>query len=434
MKVEKPVVGFEIHVELETKSKMFCGCPADHFGKKPNSQTCPVCLGLPGALPVSNEKAVDWTIMIGMALNCKVNKVSKFDRKHYFYPDLPKGYQISQYDKPFCTGGYLDTTDGRVRITRVHLEEDTGKLQHKNIKGKDASLVDFNRSGVPLVEIVTEPDIKSSKQAKEFGQKLRSIVRSLGVSDCDMEKGTMRLEANISLGMSLGYKVEVKNVNSFRFIGRSIDYEIERQKKLIEKGEIPTQETRGWDESLNKTKSQRIKEEAADYRYFPEPDIPPIHISEEQIEKIRSQIPELPDEVKKRWIDLGMREDYAAQLSVNSNTSKYIDEVIKSCKKMNVGLQKAVGMIVNNLVDITKVKPEEIPNIIKKEADSKIADTGQLEEIVKKVIDQLPKVAKDYQEGKDQAIGALIGKAMALSQGKADGKLLKQIFESKLRS
>ncbi|MFH1967092.1 MAG: Asp-tRNA(Asn)/Glu-tRNA(Gln) amidotransferase subunit GatB, partial [Patescibacteria group bacterium] len=245
------ICGLEIHAELKTKSKMFCGCKNDPFGaEQPNIYTCPVCLGMPGGLPVANRQAIEWTIQLGLALNCKINLFSKFDRKHYFYPDLPKGYQISQYDQPFCHDGWIETSQGRVAITRVHLEEDTGKLLHKTIEGKKVSLVDFNRGGVPLVEIVTEPDIKSAEQAKELAQTLHQIIRYLNIGDCNMEQGGMRLEANVSLsadGQLPDYKTEVKNINSFRFLEQAINFEEVRQAKLLDQGQAPVQETRGFD-------------------------------------------------------------------------------------------------------------------------------------------------------------------------------------------
>ena len=328
----EPVIGLEVHVELKTKSKMFCGCSAEYFGKNPNTHICPVCLGLPGALPVPNKKSIEWCIMIGLALNCKINNFSKFDRKNYFYPDLPKGYQISQYDQPFAVGGYIHLegetsrhlpagAKKRIMIRRVHMEEDTGKLIHQG----DSTLIDFNRCGVPLVEIVTEPDFESAEEVVEYLKKLQQIVRYLGVSDADMEKGDMRLEPNISLSpchpeLVSGsqyqqtkmlkqdgyqtvtrqvqhdnrklpkYKVEVKNINSFRFVEKAIEYEIKRQGKILDDGRTPSQETRGWDEDKQKTVTQRVKEEANDYRYFPEPDIPPIRLSESQISNLKSQI------------------------------------------------------------------------------------------------------------------------------------------------
>ncbi|MDZ7586531.1 MAG: Asp-tRNA(Asn)/Glu-tRNA(Gln) amidotransferase subunit GatB, partial [Patescibacteria group bacterium] len=300
---------------------MFCGCSGDHFGKKPNSQTCPVCLGLPGALPVPNHQAIDWALMIGLALNCQVNLESTFDRKHYFYPDLPKGYQISQFDDPFCQQGFLDLDSGKkIRINRVHLEEDTAKMQHRLVKGKKITLVDFNRSGVPLVEIVTEPDISNGQEAKEFLKKLRGIIRSLQVSDCDMEKGSMRLEPNISWSQSLinlaKYKVEIKNLNSFRFAEQSIDYELKRQKSLLDHGQTPIQETRGFNAKLKRTYSQRIKETSADYRYFPEPDIPPIVFTKEYIENLRQKLPKLPAQMIQELINNFHLNTHTAQLLV----------------------------------------------------------------------------------------------------------------------
>ena len=432
-----PIIGAEIHVELKTKSKMFCGCKNDPFkAEKPNMYTCPVCLGLPGAIPVPNKKAIDWTIMLGLALNCQIDKESKFDRKHYFYPDLAKGYQISQYDEPFCTNGFVETSFGKVGITRVHLEEDTAKLQHAKVKDKNASLIDFNRSSVPLVEIVTEPDIHSSDQAKEFLNIIRNLVRSLDISDANMEQGSMRLEANISLtndGSLPDYKVEVKNINSFRFFGLSVESEIIRQTEILENEKTPKQETRGWRESKKTTVSQRSKEKAADYRYFPEPDIPPIITSQNQIDSIKSQISELPQERKQRWInDYDLRTDYANQLSSQKTLATYVDKVLKQSKKEDIDSNKIIGYIVNKKIDSNKISPEDLIEKIKNKQSDKVVDNQELETWVNQAIEDLPKVSKDYQGGKDSAIGALIGKVMSMSKGKADGKAVKEIIHKKL--
>ena len=325
------ICGAEIHVELKTKSKMFCGCQNDPFhAPKPNLYTCPVCLGLPGALPVPNQKAIEDTILLGLALHSQIAKVSKFDRKHYFYPDLPKGYQISQYDQPLCIGGYLDTSFGRVNLTRIHLEEDTAKLQHATVNGQSVSLIDFNRSSVPLMEIVTEPDIKSPEMAKEFLKGLRDIIRALGIADCDMEKGGMRLEANISLtkdGTLPHYKVEVKNINSFRFFANSLDYEFQRQSEILDKGEIPAQETRGYRSTSNLTVSQRTKEDAADYRYFPDPDIPPLIIDSAWVSTIQQRLRKLPNQIITDLVSAGITESAAKIILQDPDMLTFITQV-----------------------------------------------------------------------------------------------------------
>lgn len=428
----KPVIGLEIHVELKTKSKMFCGCPAEHFGRVPNTQTCPVCLGLPGALPVPNKKAVEWTIMLGLALGSEIAEVSKFDRKHYFYPDLPKGYQISQYDQPLCRGGKI----GDVRIHRVHLEEDTGKLVHTN----DMTLVDFNRSGVPLVEIVTEPDIHSSEQAKEFLKKLHQIVRYLGISDADMEKGSMRLEPNISLRVSkrvrpLGnlrpdpnlppYKVEVKNINSFRFVEKAIEYEIERQTEILNSGKTPEQETRGWNEAKGITVSQRSKEEAADYRYFPEPDIPPMRFSRFQISDIRSQIPELPEVKKERFMkQYGLNEYDANLLTETRELAEYFEECVKINK---VPSKKLANWIINRNVDIDQILPAKLIGQILEAEKTVAIDENVLNEILK----QNQNAVDDYKKGKQQALMFLVGQVMRRIKG--NPAEIKQMLQEKIK-
>ena len=332
----KPTIGLEIHAELKTNSKMFCSCKNDPDEKRPNYNICPICTAQPGSLPVANEEAIKKVIKTGLALNCKIAEDSKFDRKNYFYPDLPKGYQISQYDQPLCIGGFLNikgqspspraSADRRkIRITRIHLEEDTGSLMHPEgadpirtdgdksptSNGAGYSLVNLNRAGIPLMELVTEPDITSGKEAKEFAQELQLILKYLGVSDADMEKGQMRVEVNISISKDpsagsgqakkLGTKVEIKNLNSFKVVEKAVDFEIKRQEEILESGEKIVQETRGWHDKKEITFSQREKEEAHDYRYFPEPDLPPMHFDKEYIIKIKTTMPELPEQKKERF-------------------------------------------------------------------------------------------------------------------------------------
>lgn len=420
----EPVIGMEIHVELATKSKMFCGCPADHFAKKPNSQTCPVCLAMPGGLPVPNKKAIEWTIKLGLALGCKIPLASKFDRKNYFYPDLPKGYQISQYDQPLAVNGVIDN----VRIQRVHLEEDTAKLIHQ----KDMTLIDFNRSGVPLVEIVTEPDIRSADQAKAFLKKLHQIIRYLGISDADMEKGSMRLEPNISVRIVGSkdlpdYKVEVKNINSFNFVKKAIEYEVKRHIDLLGHGKTPVQETRGWMESKNATVSQRVKEEANDYRYFPEPDIPPMRWKKSQISNLKSQIPELPDEKLVRFTKTYALNAYDAGLLTDTKElADYFEECVKIGK---VPAKKLANWIINKKVDIDEVLPATlVKSIVKASAFSSISD-AELENVIQQVIIQNAKAVADYKNGKEQAVMFLVGQTLRQLKGSGDAHGISAIIK-----
>jgi len=335
----KPTIGLEIHVELKTKTKMFCDCLNETWkigveNLEPNKNVCPICLAHPGTLPVINKKAVEFVIKAGLALNCKIREKSKFDRKQYFYPDLPKGYQISQYDQPLCENGYIDINNNKIRITRIHLEEDTGKLTHVD----DGSLVDYNRAGIPLMEMVSEPDIKSGIEAKEFCQELQKLFRELEISDAEMQKGQMRCEVNVSLSDSekLGTKVEIKNLNSFKAVERSINYEISRQEKLLDSKKEITQETRGWNQNNSETFSQRIKEGSADYRYFPEPDLPPINFNKKSkidIEKIKRELPELPQEKRQRFMrQYGFKSEDAKILTSNPALADYTENVVSELK------------------------------------------------------------------------------------------------------
>ncbi len=489
-------IGLEIHVELKTKTKMFCGCLNNPDERRPNFNVCPVCMGHPGTLPVINEEALKKVIKTGLALNCHIPEYSKFDRKNYFYPDLPKGYQISQYDKPLCLDGFLEIDGKKIRIRRVHLEEDTGKLLHP--EGADYSLVDFNRAGIPLMELVTEPDIVSAKEAREFAEELHLIMHYLDVSDADMEKGQMRVEVNISLGKEkgkLGTKVEIKNLNSFRAVERAVDYETQRQTDLLNRGERIIQETRGWNDAKEITVSQREKEEAHDYRYFPEPDLPPLHFTKKEIDRIQAEIPELPRsrrERLKREYNLSVQE---TEIFVyNKDLGEYFEKVISELP-LNLpaeNLSKLTKLSSNYLItdlqgllkgaSVTRAKREvkmnecssttsdkflitaenfaefitliydgqisskiakqvllemfktgaDPSNIIKEKGLVQITGEKEIEAVIKEVIAQNPKVIEDYKSGKENAFQFLIGQVMTKTKGKADPQLTNKILKELL--
>lgn len=428
----QPVIGMEIHLELKTQSKMFCGCPADHFGQSPNTQTCPVCLGLPGALPVPNHQAIIFTQTIGAAFGCQLATTSKFDRKHYFYPDLPKGYQISQYDEPLCLGGTVDTKAGIIHLTRIHLEEDTGKLQHATLSGQKVSLVDFNRSGVPLVEIVSEPEIHSSQQAKEYAQTVQQLIRYLDVSDADMEKGSMRLEANISLSENQQlppYKVEVKNLNSFRFVEKAISYELDRQHQLLNHGKLPVQETRGFDESRGVTYSQRSKEEAKDYRYFPEPDIPPLTFSISELNKIKSLLPLLPKQYLHYYQQFNIRPDYANQLVETPQLAKTALTAFKLLPKK----APQIASLLINKKSSRSLSPQALVAKLNSPSSPTLSPAN-LKPFVDQVISKNPDIITKYQAGKKSVIGVLIGQVIKASGGQADPQIVKQLITQQLQS
>ncbi|HLM84279.1 MAG TPA: Asp-tRNA(Asn)/Glu-tRNA(Gln) amidotransferase subunit GatB [Candidatus Bathyarchaeia archaeon] len=464
----KPTIGMEVHVELATESKMFCACKNElGLDRIPNTNICPVCTGQPGALPAANEKAIEFVIKAGLALGCEIAKVSKFDRKNYFYPDLPKGYQISQYDQPLCLGGSLEIGGKKIGITRIHLEEDTGKLIHQ--KGNDFSLVDFNRSGVPLMELVTEPDIESAEEAKKFCEQLQIILRYIGISDADMEKGQMRCEANISVSTNgeLGTKVEVKNLNSFKVVEKAIEYEIKRQAELLDEGGRIAQETRGWDESKMVTFSQREKESAHDYRYFPEPDLPPLEIGEGYVEKIKDELPELPAAKVKRFIEEYKISEYdallltrdkklaeffeeavsegqeeakepekIAKLTANyilTEIKKYLDEKttiggLKATAKDFGELMRIVSdgrinssaaqIVLSNMLE-TGASPERI--VAEKDL-GQIEDESEIENIVRDVVSQNPGPAEDFKKGKQSALQFLLGQTMKKTKGRVNPK------------
>jgi aspartyl-tRNA(Asn)/glutamyl-tRNA(Gln) amidotransferase subunit B len=444
----QPVIGLEIHIELATNSKMFCGCSANHFGVKANTHCCPVCLGLPGALPVPNKKAIEWTIVLGLALGCEIPSESKFDRKNYFYPDLPKGYQISQYDLPLCLNGKMVLGSGKeIRIRRVHLEEDTGKLLHTEIEGEKCTLIDFNRSGVPLVEVVTEPDFENIEEVDEFLKELQYNVKRLKISSADMEKGSMRLEPNVSVRKPgqkelPPYKVEIKNINSFRFTRKAIEYEIKRQTNSLEKGEKLTQETRGWNEAKNETVSQRSKEEAQDYRYFPEPDIPPMSFSQEQIARFKSQLPSSRNEIKNHFINEHGIPEYNADILTRdeerANLSGAVFDILKTPRdqrpaemiEINITGAQASSFMVNRKVKSTSAQGviKEIASVLETSAVS----DEDLEKAVNEVLAENQKAVEDFKKGKTGVLGFLIASAVKKLGPKTDRQIITKRLQEKL--
>lgn len=436
----KPVIGLEVHVELNTKTKMFCSCSAEYFGKAPNTHTCPVCLGLPGALPYANAEALKKCIQIGLALNCSISEDSLFERKNYFYPDLAKGFQISQLRWPLCVGGEIEVENESgeksvIRINRVHQEEDTGKLTHAGSE----TLIDFNRSGVPLVEIVTEPDFTDSSQIRDYAKKLQQIFRYLGVSNADMEKGDMRLEANISVrpeGQTElpPYRVELKNINSFRFMVAAVEFEIKRQIKAIEDGEKLHQETRGWDEAKKETYLQRSKEEANDYRYFPEPDLPKLKSEQGTVKEIKDSLPELPSARIKKYIEQFRISKTAAETIVSDESlAELFDGAVKLGLEENVSAKEVANYLANQKIDPIKVSPDEIIQIVKEKKSGRIDNEEELMKIAEEVISENEKSVNDFKSGKESAIQALIGGMMRKTQGKADASVTVKVLKELLK-
>ena len=436
-----PVIGLEVHIELSTVSKMFCSCSALHFAKEPNTQVCPTCLGLPGAMPYPNKIAIKDVLKFGLATNSKVNKFSKFDRKHYMYPDLPKSYQISQYDLPFCINGKISLKSGKtINLRRIHLEEDTAKLQHYEDETGQYSLIDFNRSGVALCEMVTEPDFENVDDVIEFLKEIQLIVRYLGISQADMEKGSMRLEANLSLrpekdSILPDYKIELKNINSFRFLEKALNYEIQRQADLLNKGVKVAQETRGFDQLKNTTFSQRIKEEAQDYRYFPEPDIPPFRFEDKFIFVIKSEIGEMPQEKRVRFAnDYKIPQNYIEVLLSDKKRSEYFDKLAELDKKYSIGLNTIATLMVNKNLDQEYPEPElfikKLLEITKKDYSTTDENTNAVYE----VLHEFPKAVSDYNSGKGAVIGFLVGMVQKKLGGKGNPKVITYMLILNLKS
>lgn len=469
------VIGLEVHAELSTKTKIFCSCPTE-FGGEPNTHCCPVCMAMPGALPVLNKRVVEYAIKAGLATNCDITRVSKNDRKNYFYPDLPKSYQISQFDMPLCTKGYVEIEEGetskKIGITRIHIEEDAGKLNHDEF-GR-GSLVDLNRSGVPLIEIVSEPDMRSVEEADKYLKKLKSILEYIEVSDCKMQEGSLRADVNVSVrkkgAKEFGTRTEMKNMNSFRSIARAIEYEAERQVEELEKGNKIYQETLRWDEVSGKTFSMRDKEDAQDYRYFPEPDLGIIKISDEMIEEIRKTLPEMPESRRARYIEEFKLPEYDSNILTSSkhlsDLFEKATEICKNPKAVSNWIMTDITRILNEkeeepstipftpeelgkliiLIDKGTISskiakqvleelfedPKDPEDIIKEKGWIQISDEGAIKEVVQKILEANPASIADYKAGKDRALGFLVGQAMKETKGKANPQMLNKMFLEEL--
>ncbi|MBX9570163.1 MAG: Asp-tRNA(Asn)/Glu-tRNA(Gln) amidotransferase subunit GatB [Candidatus Obscuribacterales bacterium] len=478
------VIGLEVHAQLKTKSKIFCSCSTE-FGAEPNQQVCPVCLGMPGVLPVLNKKALEYGIKCGIALNCKISENSKFDRKNYFYPDLPKAYQVSQYDQPVCSDGYLMVGDRKIRILRAHLEEDAGKLVHAGaagLHGSDYSLADFNRSGVPLLEIVSEPDLRTPDEARQYLTELRTILRYLDVCDGNLEEGSFRCDANVSIRPvgeeKLGTKAEIKNMNSFKAVQRAIQSEIERQKDLLSKGQRVIQETRLWNEATQSTFSMRSKEEAHDYRYFPEPDLVPLKISPAQVESIRKTLPELPEARRNRYVgDAGLSSEDAVILVENKDLADFYDQALalgasaKAAANLLLGpamshfnklsgeqqtisdtiltpqnLRDIVENINSGALNSTTAKQVlldllamdrgsqvvDVKDYIQKKGLIQVSDETQIASIVQTVLDSKPDQLAEFRAGKVKVRGFFFGEVMKSLKGKGNPEIINKILDEKL--
>ena len=468
------VIGLEVHAELSTKTKIFCSCPTE-FGGAPNTHTCPICMAMPGTLPVLNEKVVEYAVKAGLATNCTISRNSKNDRKNYYYPDLPKSYQISQYDKPLCEDGEveIETKNGKktIRIERIHIEEDAGKLNHDDFGG--GSLVDLNRAGVPLIETVSRPDMRSAEEAEAYLRKLKSIFEYIEVSDCKMQEGSLRADVNVSVhrpGEPLGTRTEMKNMNSFRSIVRAIDYEVERQIDVLENGGKVYQETLRWDDVSGKTFPMRDKEDAQDYRYFPDPDLVAIKLSEEYIENIKNNLPELPESRKQRYLEEYKLSEKDANLITSS---KYLSDLFEQATAICNNAKAVNNWIISDISRIlneTEMEPIQIPfdskqlaklvilidkgtisssigkkvlvelfenprdpeEIIKEKGWIQISDEGAIKEVVLKVLEANPQSIADYKGGKDKALGFLVGQAMKETKGKANPQMLNKMFLEEL--